>query len=64
MSAKWKSAPISRTCEVLDGIGGFCDKPTTHVYPAFGQGYMALCGEHSKKHPEAWPIQEVDEKLI
>jgi hypothetical protein len=50
---------ISKTCEVLCSRGE-CGLPTTHVYPAMGGGYMALCLEHSHKHPEAWPIAEID----
>lgn len=50
----WKTAKISPNCEVM--IGGtsecplFCDKPTTHAYPAWGGGFMALCFRHAQKH--------------
>lgn len=64
MKEEWKSAPISARCEVFVRNDKLCGKPTTHVYPAMGQGYMALCIEHYRKHPEAWPIQEVDEVFV
>jgi hypothetical protein len=63
MNQEWKSKRISRTCEVMDAIRQLCGWPTTHVYPASGGGYMALCREHARKHPEAWPLAEVDEKM-
>jgi hypothetical protein len=59
---KWESMPISPKCEVMKGRK-FCGRPTTHAYPAEGGGYMALCRCHARKHTEAWPIQEIDEKL-
>lgn len=52
----WKTAPISCTCEVLAGgsnkalANSFCDKPTTHAYPAMGSGWMALCARHAQRH--------------
>lgn len=54
----------SQTCGVMisgttDETAVFCGAPTTHAYPAMGGGYMALCREHSRKHTEAWPIQEI-----
>lgn len=60
---EWQSEPISRYCEVFVRFDKLCYKPTTHAYPAMGKGYFALCSEHAKKHPEAWPIQEIDEIL-
>jgi len=63
-AAPWKSKPISPTCEVMHPDGTFCGNPTSHVYPTMGGGYMALCLEHSRKHPEAWPLAEVNEKLL
>jgi hypothetical protein len=38
-----------------------CGRPTTHVYRAYGGGYMALCKKHARGYSDAWPIQEVDE---
>lgn len=53
--------PISPTCEVdmwgngprlnkSDKVIQYCDKPTTHAYPAMGGGFMALCFRHAQKH--------------
>lgn len=50
--------PPNRFCEVRTG-NGECGKPATHAYPASRGGYMALCSQHSKEHPEAWPIKEI-----
>lgn len=55
-SPAWKTAPISCTCEVTMDMkhqllkGKYCDKPTTHAYPAMGGGWMALCARHAQKH--------------
>lgn len=50
--AKWKTRPISCTCEVMRGQA-LCDLTTVAAYPAWGGGWMALCKEHAKKHTEA-----------
>lgn len=62
-STEWKTAPISPTCEVVRGKDDkgdwiMCDVPTSHVYPAAGRGYMALCLKHALKHDEATPIED------
>lgn len=49
-SAKWKTRPISPTCEVMLADGKFCDLPTTYAYPAEGGGWMALCEKCAEKH--------------
>lgn len=59
-SGELKKEPISCTCEVMifneperkchSPTAEFCDKPTTHAYPAMGGGWMALCARHAQKH--------------
>lgn len=59
MNDPWVTAPISPTCEVLKDINAkqwdekFCGAPTACAYPAMNGGWMALCHEHGRKHPEA-----------
>lgn len=61
VSKEWKNAPIPCTCEVLLSSKPikFCDKPTVAAYPAMGSGWQSLCAEHAKKHPEAYPTDEL-----
>lgn len=51
--------PPKRFCEVLSVGRVECGKRATHAYPAMGGGYMSLCQEHAKKHPDAWPMKEI-----
>ena len=66
--SEWITAPISSTCEVWAprpnrwGQNKFCHKPATHAYPAVNVGWMSLCHEHAKQHPEAMLITELIEK--
>lgn len=46
----WKTAPISRTCEVLVARNRLCGLPTSHAYPVQGGGWMALCLTHAARH--------------
>jgi hypothetical protein len=59
----WKTAPISPTCQHLNGcaqLPDFCGKPTNFAYPAHGGGWMALCALHGKSHlPHIFNIEEV-----
>lgn len=59
----WKTAPISPTCEYMDGSEKqprFCGKPTDFAYPAFREGWCALCVFHAKPlHPSIFRIEEV-----
>lgn len=58
---KWRTAPISSTCQVRDIAEKPCGKPTVRAHPAWGWGWMALCEEHGKKHADYAPTIE---KLI
>jgi hypothetical protein len=54
----WTTSPINPTCEYLEHGKGFCGKATDIVYPAHGNGWMALCFEHGHKHlPHAFHIE-------
>jgi hypothetical protein len=55
---KWKTAPISPTCEVLR-LSGMCDQPTSFAYPAMGGGWMALCYKHGLKHIHAIHVDKL-----
>lgn len=47
---KWKTAPISPTCENWDENRQPCGRATSFAYPADGGGWMALCYRHGLKH--------------
>jgi hypothetical protein len=51
MHTKWRTRPISRTCEVLRN-SVTCGRPTAAAYQAYPQGWMALCKECSKPHKD------------
>lgn len=54
--SKWKTEPISCTCEVGLCSGdppSLCGDPTVAAYKAWGFGWMALCYKHALKHSEA-----------
>lgn len=54
VSAEWKTAPISCTCEqFIDSMVTQCGHPTVAAYPAQGGGWMALCYKHALKHGSA-----------
>lgn len=57
-ATKWKTAPISPTCEVR-----ICDEPTVAAYPACGGGWMALCERHAKKHLGVGGATRTDELI-
>ena len=61
-ATKWKTAPISPTCErIMDFHDNReCGCPTSYAYPAMNTGWMALCFRHAQKHlPHVTPIEEL-----
>jgi hypothetical protein len=56
---KWKTAPISATCQVLRGHK-LCDLPTEFAYPAMGGGWMALCYRHGLQHVGSGGAQKIE----
>lgn len=59
---KWRTEPISRSCEVVlsDSQQVRCLKPTAYAYPAYPRGWMALCEEHGERHlPHATSLSEL-----
>jgi len=50
---KWRTAPISRRCEVRSTPDEYCGRPASFAYPVGSVGWMALCKGHADKHPEA-----------
>ena len=60
MRTKWINRPISPTCESRrDPPYKPCGKGTAAAYPAWGWGWMALCTQCAKRHPEATPIRDL-----
>lgn len=66
----WVTEPISPTCQVcLVAVRlpdkpikrKLCEVPTSKVYPSLGNGWMALCEEHGRKHTEAFDVCELIE---
>lgn len=56
----WRTAPISRSCEVQRMGRRQCGKPATHAYQAAGGGWAALCEEHAVNiRPYCTAIEEL-----
>lgn len=73
---KWKTAPISPACEVItrheqvikygkctNHVPIFCGRPTRYAYPAWGGGWMALCGTHGHKHRNSSGTQKISDLI-
>jgi hypothetical protein len=56
----WRTAPISRTCEVMQEFG-LCKNRTVFAYKTRNRGWMALCEKHAQKHKDY--VELIDELL-